>query len=74
MTPLKEDHETWLTGSADDAFAVLKPYHPVSCSRSRSAIASTPRNQGPELIQPRQVHPQNSGTWKSALAVGRKTG
>lgn len=58
-----EDHETWLTGTADAAFAVLKPYpsglmhaHPVS------NLVNTTRNSGPDLIQPWRFDSSGSST------------
>lgn len=59
----KEDHENWLTGSAEAAFAALKSYpsglmhaHPVSNR------VNTTRNQGPDLIQPWKIDPPPSMT------------
>jgi len=50
----QEDHETWLTGSPDEAFSVLKQFpsglmfaYPVS------NLVNSNRNDSPELIKPR---------------------
>jgi putative SOS response-associated peptidase YedK len=49
----REDQDTWLNGSPQEAHAVLAPYpaelmvaHPVS------ARVNSVRNNGPELIEP----------------------
>jgi putative SOS response-associated peptidase YedK len=49
----KEDREPWLTGSASDAKAVLKPY-PQECmvAYQVSTRVNTPKNNDPALIEP----------------------
>jgi putative SOS response-associated peptidase YedK len=49
----KEDQETWLTGSADDAFKVIKQYpdtHMVATPVSTRV--NTPKNNDAKLIEP----------------------
>jgi putative SOS response-associated peptidase YedK len=49
----KEDHEAWLTGSVDDARAVLKQYEPgLMVAYEVSTRVNAPRNNEPTLIEP----------------------
>jgi len=59
----KEDHETWLTGTPDEAFAVLKQYpSELMIAWPVSNAVNTVRNSGPELIRPWQPDLVGSGT------------
>jgi putative SOS response-associated peptidase YedK len=58
-----EDHETWLTGSPEAAYAIIKPYpaglmyaYPVSNLVNRS------RNDGPDLLRRWQTETVDSTT------------
>jgi putative SOS response-associated peptidase YedK len=49
----KEDREAWLTGSAEEAWAALKPYpdeHMMAWPVSTRV--NKPANDGPDLIEP----------------------
>lgn len=54
----KEDHETWLSGTPDEAFDVLKPYPAdLMVAWPVSNKVNTVRNDAPDLIQPVDVNP-----------------
>ena len=48
-----EDYDTWLTGTPEQALALLKPY-PTEAMRAYpvSAKVNSPKNDGPELVDP----------------------
>jgi putative SOS response-associated peptidase YedK len=48
-----EDYDTWLTGTPEEALALLKPY-PADAMRAYpvSAKVNNPKNDGPELVDP----------------------
>jgi putative SOS response-associated peptidase YedK len=49
----KEDHEAWLNGSIDEARAVLTQYPAdLMVAYEVSSRVNSPKNDGPELIQP----------------------
>jgi putative SOS response-associated peptidase YedK len=49
----KEDHEAWLTGSLDDARAVLQQYPADSMyAFAVSTRVNSPKNNSPELLEP----------------------
>ena len=49
---LSEDHEAWLSGNAQDAFASLKPYpDELLCAWPVSKRVNTPRNNDSGLIE-----------------------
>lgn len=49
----REDHETWLTGTVEDAFAALKPYpSELMVAWPVANRVNSVRNKGAELIQP----------------------
>ena len=49
----KEDHEAWLHGTFDEARAVLQQYPPDHMfAYEVSTRVNSPKNNGPELIQP----------------------
>jgi putative SOS response-associated peptidase YedK len=52
----KEDHETWLSGTDEEAFALLKPYPAeLMVAWPVSGRVNSVRNRGPELIVPVDV-------------------
>ncbi|MGH8177297.1 MAG: SOS response-associated peptidase [Steroidobacter sp.] len=59
---LRHEHiETWLSGSADEARAVLQPYpSDEMLAWPVSPNVNAPRNNGPDLIQPWRGEPQGS--------------
>ena len=46
----REDEETWLAGSVDEARAILKPYAGPVTVRAVSRLVSDPRNEVPECL------------------------
>lgn len=49
----KQDHDAWLTGSADEARGVLKQYDAeLMVAYEVSAAVNTPKNNRPELLEP----------------------
>lgn len=61
----REDHETWLSGSADAAFALLKPFpsglmfaYPVS------DLVNSNRNDDPRLVRPREDGPSQGSMFE----------
>jgi putative SOS response-associated peptidase YedK len=49
----REDLETWLTGSPQEARAVLRPYDPgLMVAYEVSARVNTPKNNDPALVEP----------------------
>jgi len=48
-----EDHDSWLSGTADDANALLKPYKPEAMTAwPVSTVVNSPKNDKPECIEP----------------------
>jgi putative SOS response-associated peptidase YedK len=49
----EEDHEAWLNGTPDEARAVLKQYpSDLMVAYKVSTRVNSPKNNGPELIEP----------------------
>ena len=49
----REDHEAWLTGSLDEARAVLRPYNAgLMAAHEVSTAVNSPRNNSETLIEP----------------------
>lgn len=49
----RKDHQAWLSGSADEARAVLRPYpDDLLAAWPVSKAVNSPKNQGQELIRP----------------------
>jgi putative SOS response-associated peptidase YedK len=57
----REDQESWLTGSVDEARAVLRPYEPgLMVAFEVSTAVNSPKNNDEKLLKPvaRANHPK----------------
>ncbi len=56
-----EAEETWLTGETAGALQLLKPYEGAVTVRAVSRLASSPKNEGPEVLRDAERDPGRQG-------------